>query len=88
MRKLNLLLNLLMFVASVFVGGGAIMAASVITPIAEGGATISEGTGTAPEGAFSKGAGEEASPDLFMAAVDQKGYEDQSNAYAYRSDIT
>ena len=72
MRKLNLLLNLLMFVASVFVGGGAIMAASVITPIAEGGATISEGTGTAPEGAFSKGAGEEASPDLFMAAVDQR----------------
>lgn len=72
MRKLNLLLNLLMFVASVFVGGGAIMAASVITPIAEGGATISEGTGTPPEGAFSKGAGEEASPELFMAAVDQR----------------
>ena len=55
MKKLNLLLNFLMFVASIFVGGGAIMAASVITPIAEGGATISEGTGTPPEGAFSKG---------------------------------
>ena len=70
MKNYRFILNVLMAVASIFVGGGVMMAEAVITPMEGGGATIT-GT-TPPEGAFTKQEGEIASPDLFMADVDKR----------------
>lgn len=72
MSKFKFLLSVLMSLASIFVGGGAIMAASVITPLPDAGNTISSDTSTPVEGAFTVNEGSEASPDLFMADVDQR----------------
>ncbi len=72
MRNFKFILSILMALASIFVGGGVIMAETVVTPLDGGGASLTEGTGKAPEGVFSKGEGETASPDLFMADVDER----------------
>ncbi len=72
MKNFKFLLNLLMFVASVLTGGGAIMAESVITPLPDAGSTISSPTSTPVEGAFTLNKGSEAEPDLFMADVDNR----------------
>lgn len=72
MRKFKIVLNLLMFVASIFVGGGAVMASSVITPLPDAGKTITSDTSTPVEGAFTVNQGSEANPDLFMADVDER----------------
>lgn len=72
MKNFKFLLSLLMFVASVFVGGGAIMAEAVITPLPDAGKTITSSTSTPVEGAFTLNKGSEAEPDLFMADVDNR----------------
>lgn len=72
MKNFKFLLNLLMFVASVLTGGGAIMAESVITALPDAGSTISSPTSTPVEGAFTLNKGSEAEPDLFMADVDER----------------
>lgn len=72
MKNFKFLLGLLMALASIFVGGGFVMADTVITPLPGGGTSMTEGTGVSPEGVLSKGEGEEASPELFMADVDKR----------------
>ena len=76
MKHLKLIISLLMSVASIFVGGGFVMAGATITPIPEGGATISDGVQAAgefgPRGMFSKQDGEEASPELFTEDIDER----------------
>jgi hypothetical protein len=74
MKNFKFLLNLLMVAASILVGGGAIMADTVIAPLDTAGATLQgSGEGTAPpDGAFTKRDGEAASPELFMADVDKR----------------
>lgn len=72
MGKFKFLLSLLMSLASIFVGGGAIMADAVITPLPDAGNTISSDTSTSVEGAFTLNKGSEAEPDLFMADVDER----------------
>lgn len=77
MKNFKFLASLLMFIASVFVGGGVVMAEAVITPLPDAGATITSKDGEIPEGTNVDGAltlkdGSEASPDLFMADVDAR----------------
>lgn len=72
MRKLRLLTNLLIALASVFVGGGTLMAEAVITDLEHGGATITSKDSTPPDGALTLRDGQEASPDLFMADIDER----------------
>lgn len=72
MSKMRILVQLVLTVLSVLVGGGVVMAEVVIAPTPEGGKTLTGSTSTPPEGAFTLGDGEEASPELFMADVDER----------------
>ena len=73
MRMTRFLLSILMALASVLTGGGAMMAEAVITDLEHGGATITgDGKGAATDGALTLKDGSEASPDLFMADVDSR----------------
>lgn len=76
MKHFKLFLNLLMSIASIVVGGGFVMAGATITPIPEGGATISDGPRAegefGPRGSFSKQDGEAASPELFTQDIDAR----------------
>lgn len=73
MKNFKFLASVLMFIASILTGGGAVMADAVITPMPEGGATITAGDGsTLAEGAFTLKDGEAASEDLFMEDVDKR----------------
>lgn len=72
MGKFKFLLSILMSLASIFVGGGAIMADTVITPLPDAGATLTSDASEPVEGAFTVNKGSEASPDLFMADVDER----------------
>ena len=76
MKRLKFIASLLMFMASLFGGAGFVMAEAVITPLPEGGASITAGHTAAgefaPRGSFSKQDGEEASPELFTQDIDKK----------------
>lgn len=76
MKNFRMFTSLLMFVASIFVGGGFVMAEAVVTPLPEGGASITAGPVVAgefePRGSFSKQDGEKASPDLFTQDIDER----------------
>ena len=76
MKKVKFIASLLMFMASLFGGAGFVFAEAVITPLPEGGASITAGPTAAgefePRGSFSKQDGEAASPELFTKDIDDK----------------
>lgn len=72
MKMTRFLLSILMALASVLTGGGVVMADAVITELEHGGATITSGDGTNPDGTLTLKDGSEASPELFMADVDSR----------------
>lgn len=77
MKNFKLISSVLMFMASIFMGGAFVMAEAVITPLPEGGASITQGVtgagkGEVERGLLSKQDAEKASVDLFTQEIEKR----------------